>query len=350
MKRIFYYTVLFQLILFSQCVDEIKLDIEGEEPRIVVDGLIANVEDEYTIRINKSAVLGRGTDNIFDPVAGADVKVVDGAGGAVTFAESEPGIYKAVTQALPGVEYHVDISLAGGKKILSKPSVLIPAPPITDVKAEVVDESELTASNNVVIRSNVVMMVSADFSEFEEKPFVRWRAQGEYSFREGYPGALNTKLCYVKNTLDINNLRIFDTRNLEGNLIIDEPFVKTEADFRFAMRYCIHVDQYAMSEEEFIYWDAVNDIINIDGSLFDPPPGILRGNLYNPEDDSDLIAGYFSVNGVSTVRKFITPSTLNRTDILPKCAIRFRFVPGPDCLDCLTITNSTLEKPSYWIQ
>lgn len=348
-KRFFYFSVLFQVLLFTQCVDEITLNIDGEEPRLVIDGLIADQLDTYTIRINKSAVLGVGTDNIFEPIRGARVKVVDDNGGEVEFIEGDAaGIYAAEMAAIPGVTYHVDIQLADGKKVLSRPAILVKAPEIDTITAEVVDESVLTSTGNAVIESNVIMKVTTDLSEMEEKPFMRWRADGEYAFREGYPGALNTKLCFIKSTLDINVLKIFDTRKLGGDIIKDEPFIETAADFRFSQQFCLHVFQYSMTEEEFIYWDAVQDVISIDGSLFDPPPGPVRGNLYNPADDNDQIAGYFSVNGVKSLRTFINPTTLSKTNILPKCAIRFRFVPGPDCLDCLSVDRSTLERPSYW--
>jgi hypothetical protein len=92
----------------------------------------------------------------------------------------------------------------------------------------------------------------------------------------------------------------------------------------------------------------VNDIINIDGSLFDPPPGTVKGNLYNAGDPNELILGYFSVSGVSYKRFWANPQSLNVIYIEPKChSSSFRPL-SPDCRDCTTVHSSTLVRPEYW--
>ena len=60
----------------------------------------------------------------------------------------------------------------------------------------------------------------------------------------------------------------------------------------------------SMTEEEYNYWKNISAIINRDGSLFDPPPGTVRGNLYNIDNEDDLILGYFSVSAVEYKRYF----------------------------------------------
>jgi hypothetical protein len=335
------------LITWS-CIDEISLDIDNDHRQLVVDGLISDSLAVYTIRVNYSAVLGVGTDNVFDPVSGATVEVHDDAGNVLTFPETAQGVYQNTMQGQAGRSYFVRVVLPEGREIRSKPAALPRAPEIDSITAEIRDESYLNPAGNVIVENRLLLNMHTRFDNFDDKPFLRWRVEGEYEFKENYPMAINTRICYVKNNVDLNNLKLFDVGALGGDNITDEPILNTLLDYRFAYQYCFHVTQYAITQEEYTYWAAVNDIINIDGSLFDPPPGTVRGNLYDTQDPDAVISGYFSVNGSHRVRYFANPQSLNQIYIEPRCrASRF----GPqysECANCTMIHGSSLERPEYW--
>ena len=347
-NKIKIFSFLLVLIFMSSCIDEIQLDIDNVEQRLAVDGLIADSLDTYSIRIFKSAIIGRGNDNVFDPVSGASVQVFDDAGNVYEFLETTPGYYTKEMQGVSGRSYYVEVKTPDEKTIRSKPAIMTKSPKIDTITSEIFEETFLNSAGNAVVQQNVTLRATTSFEEFTEKPFLRWRTEGEYEFKENYPMALNTKICYVKNDVDLNNLKIFDTRILSSNEISNEPFVTTKLNYRFAYQYCFHVQQYSMTEEEYNYWVTVNDVTNIDGSFFDPPPGTVRGNLFNVDDPDDEIVGYFSVSGLSAKRFFANPQSLNQVFIEPKCFASPWRPTTPDCYDCTTIYNSSLTKPDYW--
>jgi len=90
----------------------------------------------------------------------------------------------------------------------------------------------------------------------------------------------------------------------------------------------------------------VKEVIDIDGGLFDPPPGTIIGNIRNVDNPDDVAVGDFSVSSVFFKRAFV-----NRDDtgvfIRDKCG-GFRFDVPFGCMNCLEITQSTLERPDYW--
>ena len=338
----------FLLITSLGCIDEIKLKIDTDQKQLAVDGLIADSLDIYKISVHNSAIIGVGNDNVLEPVTGASVVVYDELGASFEFIESELGVYAQLMKGEIGHSYFVEIVLPTGQTIRSAPVKMLPAPKIEKISTEVTEESSLNSAGNLVTDTRLIVKVDTRFDDFIEKPFLRWRAEGIYEFKERNPVSLNFKTCYVENKVDLNNLRIFDTRALGGDRIFDEPFLNTVLDYRFAFQYCFHISQYAMSETEYEYWKAVQDIITIDGSLFDPPPGTVRGNLFDADDPSNIVVGYFSVAGVSTKRYFANPQSLRQTYIEPKCVnSRFRPVTS-DCIDCTSISGSTLERPVYW--
>ncbi|TAK42503.1 MAG: DUF4249 domain-containing protein [Saprospiraceae bacterium] len=340
--------LLLPCLLLASCIDEIKLNIGNDQQRLVVDGLIADSLQEYTIKVNHSAIIGSvSTDNVMTPVTGATVRVLDDAGGSFDFTETAAGIYSREMQGEVGKAYHVEVKTADGKTILSRPAVLQKSPPLLPATGRVIEEVTLSPSGRPIKSDKLSLEMNTEVPGLAQRPYLRWRAMGEYQFWENYPNPLNNKICYVKNNVDINNIKIFDTHDLAGGLLTNEPFLTTSYNYRFAFMYCFHLFQYAISEEEYDYWENVRDIVNIDGSLFDPPPGTVKGNLYNPAAPNDQILGYFSVAGVSYRRQFFDVISLG-VYVDPGCHYWGIRPQSSECRACADIPMSSLTRPWYW--
>lgn len=333
---------------FTRCIDEIKFNIDNDQQQIVVDGLIADSLQVYTIKVNYSAVIGVGSDNIMAPVTGAVVRVLDDAGESYNFAETDAGIYTREMRGEVGKAYHVEVKTAGGKTILSHPAVLQKSSPMLPATGKVFEDTTISTSGELTRHTRFSLALNADVSSLQSTPFLRWRAMGEYQFWENYPNHINDKICYIKNNVDFNNIKILDTRELANGLLVNEPFLTTSYNYRFAFMFCFHLFQYTISEEEYKYWEDVRDIINIDGSLFDPPPGTVKGNLYNPGDSNEQILGYFSVAGVSYRRDFFDGISLG-VFVDPNCRYWNSRPHSSVCRKCADFPMSSFARPAYWI-
>lgn len=335
-------------LIYTACIDEISFDIESEEPSIVVEGLISTALKEYSVRINESTILGIGIDNIKSPISGAQVEVIDNNAVAVTFSESpeEAGTYTAVMQGVVGQSYHIEVTLPNGNLISSAPTEIL-APVLMDSIPIRIDEvSGLNASGNSEITAFVIAEVNFDFDP-ADPPFLRWRADGEYEFQELFPMALRVDRCFVKDFIDFNNLALLDGTEVEGNQVNNKEVVRTLLNRRFNVIYGFMLTQYRISQREYEYWEQVDQLINIDGTIFDPPPATIVGNLTNENDPQELVQGYFSVVSEDFKRQFIETGDLGffvQTD-----CTSFTFRPNPpECADCTIIQNSSLVKPPYW--
>lgn len=347
MKINYLASLLLCTLLFTRCIDEIKLDIGNNQQWIVVDGLIADSLQVYTIKVNYSAIIGSvSTDNVLPPVTGASVRVLDDSGGIYVFTETGKGSYTCLMKGEVGKAYHVEVTTPDGKTILSRPAILHKAPPLLPATAKVVEAVTISPTGRSIPNNKLSLEMNTDVMDSTERPYLRWRATGEYQFGEDYPGIINRKICYVKNNIDFNNIKIFNTRQLAGEQLRNEPFLLMKYDYRFAYMYCFHLFQYSISKEEYEYWESVRSIVNIDGSLFDPPPGTVKGNLYNPNDPAEQILGYFSVAGVNYRRQFVNAVSLE-VAAPPLCG-NWPPQQPPQCRDCLTILNSSVTRPVYW--
>ncbi|MBI1227753.1 MAG: DUF4249 family protein [Bacteroidetes bacterium] len=333
--------------LSSGCIDEIKLDIDTNQQKVVVNGLVSDSLQVQTVQLGYSAVIGVGNDNILTPIEGASVLVKDDAGSSFQFLEAEKGIYEKEFQGESGKVYHLEIQLPDGKQIRSVPALLRKAPEISDAKFEIVEESYLTPNGNEEKNKLLQVSLNTNLSNLSERPYLLWRTTGEYEFWEGGGLTINPKVCYVKNNVALNVIKVLDTHKMASGHLIDEPFLRTDYNYRFSDRYCFHLQQYAISASEYKYWQAVDAVIHIDGSMFDPPPGTVKGNLFNPDDSLELVVGYFTVAGVSYKRAFTDASSIG-TFVSRKCESLNGGGRGTECAYCLSIVNSTTQKPSYW--
>lgn len=346
MKILLFTLILLVCLPLAGCIDEIKLDLDNDYQSLVVDGQLTDSLIEQTVKVSYSVKLGFATDNILPPVTGASVRVLDDSGGSFEFTETANGTYTRLMKGIPGQAYQVEVKTPDGKTILSRPAVLNAAPPLLPVTAKVVQEATVSSTGTSIYSEKLLLEMNTDVSGMAERPYLRWRASGEYEFGEDYPNIIDRKICYVKNNVDFNNISIFDTHKLAGGLLTNEPFLSTVYNYRFAYMYCFHLFQYSISEEEYEYWEQVKDIVNIDGSLFDPPPGTVKGNLYNPNNPQEQILGYFSVAGCAYRRDFMNAVSLGYA-ANPRCSNWPPQQPA-ECRECLNIPNSSVTRPPYW--
>lgn len=330
------------------CVDEIRFNIDTDERKISLDGLLSDSLMTQTINLSYSSIIGVGNDNIQPPVEGAVVEIKDGEGNSFLFEEVSPGTYERFMAGEIGRSYQVEISLPDGNKIMSRPIIMQPSVPVDSLAYSIEAVAEINPSGNLV-SANFMNVRAITRIRDGIRPFLRWRAQGVYEFREEYSGALNVRWCYVRENLDINNLVIGDTRGLANGFDFQEDILTKELDGKFFYQYALEILQYSMSEEEYTYWDNISSILNRDGSIFNPPPGTVRGNLFDPNDSDNEILGFFSVASVTFKRDIITPNNLGFSSI-PKTCFSFRSAARQiqACSDCTVLSGSTQERPPYW--
>jgi len=328
------------LLLLLSCIDEIQLKVSDVEDRLVIEGLIADSLDTYSIRVKYARNKG------IYPVSDANVQVIDDQGKRYLFAEnkSDEGSYLLNMKGEAGRSYHLEVTTPDNKKIKSKPGLLVDAPLIQNLSHEIGTRNYINSEGQQIEEKNVYVKADILFKSGPEKPFLRWRTTGEYEFHE--PSLIVSKWCYVNEIDDLNKLNIFSPQFLRGESLKNQEVNFTALDTRFAFLYCFHVRMYTMNEQEFQYWRSVKDLLENEGTLYDPPVGNVKGNLFNINDATEQVIGYFSAAGVVYQRYFVSSQALGSHYVNPPCNFSTR--SSPPCRDCLILKNSTLNRPGYW--
>jgi len=141
---------------------------------------------------------------------------------------------------------------------------------------------------------------------------------------------------------------------------------------KLSMRYSILVRQYALTREAYDFYSLLKKNSESLGSIFDPMPSEIQGNMHCTNNPALPVIGFISANNVVSKRIFISNSslpsnwiyvspygcTLNpfiTADIIatlkadPKAAyfISAGTLGTPICSDCTLRGN--LNAPSFWV-
>lgn len=346
MKKILSSFVLIIILIIAGCVETFIPDLDEVQYVPVVEGLITNEPEVYTIRLYWSIPVGE-TKTI--PLGRCDVEVHDDLGHIYRFTEtSTPGTYVSDSTTFQGVvgrKYKLRINTNNaalkGYSYESVPVEMKAVPPIDSLYYEKVSVTGVSPWGG---QKEGYQIYLNTYDPTGECRFFRWNYTETWKFEIPYP-ALN-QICWItNNSKDIN---IKNSMTLSDNRIVYHPviLITNETD-RLSRRYSIIVNQYSLSEEEFVYWEKLKNLTQDVGSLYDIIPFSIPGNIYCIEDPGEKILGYFSVSARTSRRIYINTLFPSSFYFYIKCELdTLLMLYDRGCKDCTR--RGTLKKPDFW--
>jgi hypothetical protein len=192
------------------------------------------------------------------------------------------------------------------------------------------------------------------------------------------PALINFSIYTCWQTVSSTDLIIGSSIGLYRDLIYDLPleFIPP-ASQKLGVEYSILVNQYALTAGAYQFLQEMKTNTEETGSIFDPQPSELNGNIHSLTNPAETVIGYVSISSAQSQRIFISnaeipgwdyrspceldtvelpTSALNAdaSGLIPVMALRGGSAQGVTsftatlkyCVDCtLTGTN---QKPSFW--
>ncbi|TLV04092.1 DUF4249 domain-containing protein [Dyadobacter luticola] len=362
-------------VMLESCIQQFTPPEVGyNDQYLVVDGFF-NVSGTDTSRIEL-----RRTQNVNQqdkPIieTGASIAVEGESGGTFPFTESSDGLYVLAPASYDlGGKYRIRIHTNNGKEYLSD-YVEVSRTPAIDSLTNKFDAN----------RNSMVFYVNTH-DEANKTQFYRWKFEETWEYEATYYSALviendtlkirneNINKCWANKKS--GSILLGSTVKLSADVIKDLPLnvVPIQTNKLF-IRYSLLVKQYGLSRPAFEYWTDLSKSTQLTGSLFDPQPGKVTGNIHNTSDPKELVFGYFSASTEVTKRLTIAPKLgtfprCTETDTIPvqcngkpddPCAFntqqllltyfgpRSEFVVTgtPECTDC-RLAGGTNKRPSFW--
>lgn len=313
---------------------------------MVVDGEITNEPGPYTVRISRSFAIGNFNNLL---VEGAEVTITDQNGNQVLLTEQSPGKYQTKPSDLIGREgstYILHIQLPDGTEYESLPETLHPTPPIDSIHYELKEGVEFLGDFTENTFTYFQMYVNLTDPPGREN-FYRWESTRVMEFESDlptYPPEIDPPpdppeccyLCYLYN-YDQSNIAIASDRFADGQEMKNIPVTRIgngyENIFSFRLR------QYSLTARAYDFFSRIKSQQENTGSIFDTPPGSIRGNIVNVDDSREQVLGYFSASAVA-----------RKTIVVP----RFRYVASGRILfeyvgDCREVDGAVAEVPEEFV-
>ncbi|QKZ11566.1 DUF4249 domain-containing protein [Spirosoma sp. KUDC1026] len=357
------------VLLVAGCVDPYRPpEITAPGSYLVVNGFFDSAPGSTTsIRLTR-------TQNLADSKAPtvetkAQVTIESMYHGNYPLQETRNGTY-SLTGVTPLINetYRLRIKTAQGKEYVSEYVPVVTTPAIDSVNWFVENDGVQINVNTHDPRGNT--------------RYYRWDYNETWEFTAAYQSSLElinnqlvgrTEDAYRCWTGDSSSTILLSTSaRLSQDIISQRPlmFIPGQS-IKLGIRYSMLVRQYGLTKEAYDYYEQLAKITQSVGSLFDPQPSQITGNIHSVSNSADLVLGFFRVGSVTSKRIFIqkaqlppwypqTGNTLCQTDTMTLDEIRQNQPGGVVgyfdqsqyltsslyCVDCRL--RGTNKRPAFW--
>ena len=354
------------------CKDKFDFELKDTDVSLlVVDGFL-NAQDTTKITLSRTVKVNSIT--TFKPELNAIVSVEGKTGGNYQLSSAGNGNY--IYNQLPliqGNEYRLRIRTSDNREYLSEYVPVKPCPPIDTIGWKRTNEGlELFVNTHDNTNSSRYYKWT-----YEETWEIRSFYYAEYEWVGGSTivPTLNPKYqCwkYEKSS----NIILGTSAQLQADVINEAPihFIPSLSE-KIGYRYSILVKQQTLTKEAYEYLKLMKQNTESIGSIFDPQPSELKGNIRCLTNPAEGVIGYLTAGETAQKRIFIQShevnwfhpmgcpsiSVKNHPDSIknhvpvylpyqahmPTGVIEYYFMSEARCVDC-TVRGGNLNRPSYW--
>ena len=294
------------ILLFASCVDDYTIPkIASNAEYLVVEGLI-NSNGPTTITLSRSVPLNSKI-GAASPELRAKVNVESEDNIVYPLTEQGKGVYSANSFSIDSKKrYRIYIKTASNKEYVSEYVEVKHTPPIGKITYKVQDEKggvQIYVSTSDP--DNAARYYNWDYTEtwqYRSYFMTSWEyINGEAVYN---PDRENILDCWMTGTL--KNIIITSTVHLSQDVVQNLPLVFVpSSSSKFKVGYRISVIQSALTKEAYEYLAELKRNAEQQGSLFDPQPSDLLGNLRCLTDPEEPVLGYVSAHNVEEKSIFI---------------------------------------------
>ncbi len=355
------------VMVMTSCSEIIEFDSEGSPSQLVIFGTLTNSSNAPN-DVNVSYTSVRDT---IQPEPNAEVLLYEESEIVQIYRYDENSRRYLPTDdnfmGIPGRSYFLEVRIS--ENIYRSVPEKLPVKTIQDSITFGFGKRRLTSNQGVTIEQPIIeIFASGEVTDATEMVYLKWDVEEIFVFREVVLVSFNFPFyspgnCYVVQPYVASELPLFrsDEANKYHKRLVVEPI-----DRDFKGFHAFGIVQSSMTANAYNYWQQIEKASNRIPTIFETPPGPVRGNIFNIDNDKDRPLGYFAAVKVDSATIGTTekdlpvflpgdapPGGCNIAVALQsqvpfscfQCLIN-EGVPEA-CIDCTVLPGSTRERPSY---
>ena len=287
---------MFLLVVVVSCIEPYLPEVVGPtKDYLVVDGFI-NSQGVTTIQLTRSIRLADTGQPASE--AGATVQIIDDANAHYPLKEGKAGIYQSAYLTLnPARSYQLRIS-SGRKTYQTDYLTVKTTPPIDNVGWK--------------LGKDGVQIYVSTHDATNHSTYYRWRFEETWQFTSLYNSRYQynaaTKrierrtddIYHCWRTTTSNAIVQSNTTRLSQDVVSEFPLTLLASNSeKLPIKYSILVQQQAESKAEYDYWETLKKNTESLGSINDPLPTQLTGNVYAVGAADELVLGFVGIHSVT---------------------------------------------------
>ncbi len=282
--------------------------VAGNLNYLVVEGFINTGIDSTIINLSRTVKVNTGIDTSEE--TGAILNVEGNDNSSYPIPELGKGKYAAASLSLDNSKkYRLRIKTTDGNSYLSDFTSAKPTPPIDSI--------------GYTILSNGIQVYVNTHDPDNKTLYYRWAYNETWEFHAFYPSfyysdgnAIQLRPPDLINFYCFTNkastsITLGSSAKLKQDIIYRQPIIFIPASSeKIESRYSILLKQYAMTDDEFNYWQSLQKNTEKIGSIFDSQPSEIQGNIHCTSNPSVPVVGYIGTTNMQSKRVFIAKTDL----------------------------------------
>jgi hypothetical protein len=323
--------------------------INGPRGYLVVEGVINAGSDSTVIKMSRTVNLDSLTGS--QPELHATLTVQGDNNTSYPLTETGNGRY-----ACPGLnldnthQYHLQIKTANNEVYLSDYLPVLNAPPIDSVSYDTKGALTIPGLNVYVSThdpAGKVIYYRWAYSEswiFSANFASQFYSNGDTVLLRTLPSQ-NITDCWGVDTS--NSILLGSSAKLSQDVIYKRPLTSiASTSEKVEDEYSILVTQYALTADAYNFYTNMQKNTESLGSVFDPEPSQINGNIICTTNPSEPVIGYISVGASAGKRIFVTTKQLPNWGTIPYYTnCKLEFTSGGQC--CLFDNGGYNEVNDY---
>lgn len=281
-------------------------EIENNPNILVVDGFLDGTKRECIVSLARTQRLGSNEQP--NDETGAVVSLQENGGNSIALIDHNNGKYSLSNIAVSvQKEYKIHVKTKDGMEYTSDYVVLKASPPIDSVTWEATDQG---------IQIQATTHDPLNIARYYQWIFVEtWQYTSAYysnmKFQNGSAVLRDDDIYTCWQQVPSTNIIVSSSDKLTQDVIYKNPItLLTKTTDKYLMRYSILVQQRVLSKEGYNFWSELQKNTENLGTLFDPQPSQILGNIYDLQNAKNPVLGYFSASYTSEKRIFINNADL----------------------------------------